>query len=103
MADIILNITIKDEYKQRILDALNGAVDRNIAVAVYGEDVGDTINFSYLPQGANTPKVFAEKVLKKLFLSFVRAYEYAQDTIRYNNDKNNVALPTQTVPDDIVE
>lgn len=102
MADISVTIIFKDAHVTRILDAFNDYADLNLTIRPEGQSEW---RWSYLPkQGGESNIEFGERVLKELIRAFVRCREYNDDVFnRYNVDVQTVTLPSQNVPDDIVD
>jgi len=103
MADIVLNITIKDAHKVRILNALTNYADKLIAFSISTGEKSDFWDFTYTPQNGATPKVFAQNVIKQFLLALTKCYEYEVDLKRYKSEIDAISPATQTVLDEMID
>jgi hypothetical protein len=98
MADIILEITIPDQYVNRVVEAFNWADGQTFKVQ---SEEGTTVEILIEKGGLNN-RDYGKKVLKLLGKSIVRCYELSVDRTRYINEVGNVQSQNETVPDVII-
>jgi hypothetical protein len=105
MADVILNITVKDAYVARLVTAVQQYANKNIEIRV----LDNPIKISEMPwvydsqQSGETLKQFGERMIRKFLIAFVKHYEYNTDVQRYKDDVAAILPPDEDVPGDIVE
>lgn len=106
MADVVLQVTIKDAHTMRVLTAITEQAGKSVRMQIqdndyfsWGEDP-----WSYNPKATGeTNKQFAERMLRRFLIAFVKHYEYNLDVVRQRSEINAIDPPSENVPDGIVE
>ena len=103
MADVILQITVKDAHVQRAVDAIAYGVGKRVEIEICHDETGARYGFEFTYSGDGNVKTQAESFLKAALIAFVRAYEFGKDRERFDAAVESITPPSQDVPDDMVE
>lgn len=99
MADVILQITIPDEYVQRTLDAFNGLAERNISLKIDYQNMN--LNFEAKSEDEDNIE-FGKRVIRYSILHLIKLYELDKDFKRFTSEKDSIAKVSETVPEDLL-
>lgn len=105
MANITLEITILDEHIEKIVEAFTYIAGNTVMInMVGGHGIDCPWSFVIQPKsGEENLKQFGERFLRELGKAAVRMYDYSEDYGRYKTDISNITLPSQDIPEDILE
>lgn len=103
MADVQLTLTVPDAYVTRVLAAMNHADGRLVEVSVGDAAIGDNYGFTTaIEKGGMGNAEYAKYFIMQLIKTYVRAYEFGVDRVRFESEQAAVTPATQNVPDEIV-
>jgi hypothetical protein len=101
MADVIIEVTLKDAHVNKILEAINAYAGVKIGIK---PKEGAVWSFSYgTKQDGETNKQYGERFVRELIKAFVRTHDYNTDLGRYSSDIDSISLPSHSIPNEIVE
>lgn len=104
MADINVTITFKEEHVQTILDAVTKYANQDIFLTVHDGIRPRIGKFVYEEQQPEeTPKDFGKRFILEFIRAFVRFYDKEIDQDRYDAEVKTVTLPSDDIPDEIIE
>lgn len=105
MANITLEITVLDEHIEKIVEAFTYIAGNTVTINMdRGHGVDCPWSFVIQPKSREENlKQFGERFLRELGKAVIKMYDYSEDYERYRTDISNITLPSQDIPEDILE
>ena len=102
MADVVLSITIPNQFVARVVAAINARAGKEMSIQVLAAE-NVPFQFQYAPKAAEeTQMQYGQRFVKEYIRAFVRCHELNTDATRFSSAVAAVPVPSQSVPDEIV-
>ena len=110
MADIILEVTVPNQWTTRVMEAFTTIADTHLTIESRGSqnmpdgsDFDGRWDFRIEPQMVGETAVqFGERVLRELGKAVVNMVDKAEDEVRYRSEISAINPPASDVPNDVL-
>ncbi len=98
MADIPITIIIPDAWITRVQATLTGQADKDITIEFNNAHK----RYSYAAKGSDTWIQFAKRAFREHLKQQIKVYELSISQQEYSDNIQNIELPGEDVPEDIL-